>query len=125
CTGNPRRREPPLTSRTVDAPCPLKEGTPAMPRPPRSRWMWFSAGATAAVVVATAVLLWQRPTGPAEHTTAEPPTEELAVPSSVDAVEWTWEAPDGVAVRRVDRAAAGAVAVLDDGVVAVHGRTGA
>ncbi|MEY9214365.1 PQQ-binding-like beta-propeller repeat protein [Thermobifida halotolerans] len=88
----------------------------------RSRWVWPVAGVAAVAVTALGAVVWLG--RDVEHTTAGPLGEELAVPASVSEVGWTWRPPEDARVYRVYRGTAGMVVALDDGVVAVHGRTG-
>ena len=59
-----------------------------------------------------------------DATTAEVRDGAAAVPASVSGVGWTWEAPEGESVRSAVAAGAGAVVLLEGGVVALDGETG-
>lgn len=68
-------------------------------------------------------LAWWIAIGSVDATTAAR-ADRPPVPGTVDAVRWRWEAARGQAVRDAVPAGAGVVVRVDDGIVALDGRTG-
>ncbi|MCY9784349.1 ABC transporter ATP-binding protein [Nocardiopsis sp. EMB25] len=63
---------------------------------------------------------------PTQHTVADAfPETPAPVPTDVTQVGWTWAPPEDVAVRAVEPGPLGPLLVLDDGVVALDGASGA
>jgi outer membrane protein assembly factor BamB len=76
-----------------------------------------------AIGAAVAGLAWWIAAGSMDVTTATR-VGRPSVPTDVQAVRWTWKTAPGQAVREVLAAGAGVVVRVDDGIVALDGRTG-
>jgi outer membrane protein assembly factor BamB len=97
---------------------------PLSERPPFRRLL--GPAGTAIVSVAAVLLLVATLARvlPVDATTTEAGDGLAAVPASVSGVGWTWEAPEGQSVRSAVAAGAGAVVLMEDGVVALDGESG-
>ncbi|WP_159942343.1 MULTISPECIES: PQQ-binding-like beta-propeller repeat protein [unclassified Nocardiopsis] len=99
----------------------MDEGARARAGGSARRWAGPVAAAVAAVLLA--VLAWAAPPR-SERTVAARPGRPAPVPAGVTAEGWVWSAPGGAEVVGIEPGSHGPLVLLDDGLVALDGRTG-